>query len=134
MVCTADDPLFRDTSPSEITERRRKGLIVAAAYLPIARQVGKEYVVDNLAEPRSIGKGKAAGAVPESVFRRVPELRVHIRIRGRAEVAHRASPRIGSDAQSCYARIDRIEFVVLDVIVAGPEERSPQSETTKRRE
>ncbi len=58
----------RHFTERKITERRRKGLIVAAAYLPIARQVGKEYVVDNLAEPRSIGKERPPVLYPKAYF------------------------------------------------------------------
>ena len=107
---------FRGPSPykrGEIAQRGGERLIVAAAYLPVAGEVGKEYVVDEFAQPWGVADRDAGGAVGERIFRGVPELRVDVGVGGGAEVAHGGAARIGCDAQRGDARLDGVEVVFI---------------------
>ncbi len=106
-----------DLSERKIAERGAERLIVAAAEFIIAGKVGEENIVDNLAQPRGIGKRKTSLGICESILGGIPELRVHIRIGRRSEVTHGTSARIRRNAQRGHSGVDRVELVVLDVVL-----------------
>lgn len=88
-------------------------MVVVAPYLPIAREVGQEDVVDELTEPRGVAQREGTLGVGKGIFRGVPVLRVGIGLGGRTEVAHRGAASVGGYVERVHTRLDRVEIVLV---------------------